>query len=158
MPTEIERKFLIKDISAVPSGEESSFAQGYLQDAPERTVRVRVTDDRAYLTIKGISVNFSRSEYEYEIPYSEGIELLELSITAPIKKVRRVVIHKSKVWEIDIFEGDNRGLIVAEIELNSEEESFDIPHWVDTEVTSESRYYNSQLALHPYSRWEETPE
>lgn len=155
MPLEIERKFLVKKELwqqwDKPSGE--LFRQGYLLTDPKKTIRVRQTDDKGFITIKGISVGATRTEYEYEIPVSEAEELLDHFCGSELSKNRFKILFEGKLWEVDEFLGDNEGLIVAEIELQSEDEIFSIPNWVDSEVTSEEKYYNSNLTLNPYKNW-----
>ncbi|MGZ5263189.1 MAG: CYTH domain-containing protein, partial [Kaistella sp.] len=139
MPLEIERKFLVKKELwqqwDKPSGE--LFRQGYLLTDPKKTIRVRQTADKGFITIKGISVGATRTEYEYEIPVSEAEELLDHFCGSELSKNRFKILFEDKLWEVDEFLGDNEGLIVAEIELQSEDEIFSIPNWVDIEVTSE---------------------
>jgi len=155
MGKEIERKFLIDqqkwDALNKPAGK--VFRQGYLVSTPEKTVRVRTTAGNAWLTIKGISVGASRLEYEYEIPLEEATELLDHFAESELAKTRYLIDHAGKTWEVDVFAGDNAGLVVAEIELNSEDESFELPDWIGLEVTEDQRYYNSNLTQHPYKSW-----
>ncbi|MGZ5196371.1 MAG: CYTH domain-containing protein [Kaistella sp.] len=155
MPLEIERKFLVKKELwqqwDKPSGE--LFRQGYLLTDPKKTIRVRQTADKGFIIIKGISVGATRTEYEYEIPVSEAEELLDHFCGSELSKNRFKILSEDKLWEVDEFLGDNEGLIVAEIELQSEDEIFSIPNWVDIEVTSEEKYYNSNLTLNPYKNW-----
>ncbi|SFW78033.1 CYTH domain-containing protein [Chitinophaga sancti] len=155
MPKEIERKFLL-DLArwqAVekPAGEH--FRQGYLVTDPQKTIRVRLTDTCGYLTIKGISTGATRLEYEYEIPTAEAKELLDNFAIAELSKIRYKITYQHKIWEVDEFLGANKGLFVAEIELQSEDEQFDLPTWVTKEVTGEEKYYNSNLTTHPYQNW-----
>ncbi|RDC57380.1 CYTH domain-containing protein [Pedobacter chinensis] len=155
MGKEIERKFLINQTEwnqlEKPVGKH--FRQGYLLTHPNKTIRVRITETNAWLTIKGISKGTSRLEYEYEIPLSEGAELLDTFAESELEKIRYEISHKGNLWEVDVFSGGNEGLIVAEIELASEDESFELPNWVDTEVTTDSRYYNSNLTISPFKNW-----
>lgn len=155
MALEIERKFLVKEKlwqqSDKPSGE--FFRQGYLLTDPVKTVRVRQTADKGFITIKGISVGATRTEYEYEIPASDAEELLNGFSGSELSKTRYKIFFEGKLWEVDEFLGDNEGLIVAEIELESEDENFALPEWVDVEVTSEEKYYNSNLTLNPFKNW-----
>lgn len=155
MGKEIERKFLI-DLEkwqrlSKPQGQ--LYRQGYLSTDPSRTIRVRLTETTGYITVKGISINATRSEYEYEIPASEAKELLDSFSVSELSKTRYKIDHNGKVWEVDEFSGDNSGLIIAEIELTSEDEYFDMPDWVGEEVTGEERYYNSSLTIKPYKNW-----
>jgi adenylate cyclase len=153
MALEIERKFLLINDDWRQLGTPVHYAQGYLVADDFRTVRVRVAGNEGFLTIKGASEGFSRLEFEYPIPIAEASEMLGLCVMPMIEKFRTKISFEGKVWEIDEFEGDNRGLIMAEIELHSEEESFIIPPWIGEEVTGDKRYFNSQLALHPFQSW-----
>ena len=127
--------------------------QAYLCIEPERTIRVRIAGEKAFLTVKGGIKGFSRSEFEYEIPVNDADEMLEMAVSSPVEKVRHIIIHRGKSWEVDVFEGDNKGLVLAEIELGSETETFDLPEWVTEEVSHDMRYHNSQLSQKPYSSW-----
>ena len=155
MGIEIERKFLVNHAHweqlEKPVGE--FYRQGYLLTDPQKTIRVRQTSDKGFLTIKGISVGATRSEYEYEIPFKEAKELLDQFSVAELSKVRYKISLGNHIWEVDVFSSKNQGLIVAEIELKSEDETFDIPDWIDREVTGEERYYNSNLATKPFEDW-----
>ena len=154
MGIEIERKFLVVG-DGWRQGEGISYAQGYLNRDAERTVRVRIAGDRAFLTVKGVSRGATRAEFEYEIPVTDASQLLELSDGPVVRKVRRLVEYEGSTWEVDEFLGDNAGLVVAELELDSEDATFAKPAWLGREVTDDPRYYNSNLAAHPYSRWRE---
>ncbi|MBL0726073.1 CYTH domain-containing protein [Piscinibacter sp. HJYY11] len=156
MGVEIERKFLVVG-SARRQGGGIRFSQGYLNRAKDRTVRVRIAGEQAYLTIKGRNEGASRSEFEYEIPLADGQELLLLCERPLIEKIRRVVRHEQSTWEVDEFLGENAGLVVAEIELQSEEQSFSRPEWLGEEVTHDARYFNSSLSKHPFGRWHAKP-
>ena len=154
MGEEIERKFLVTDESWRDTAVGTPFRQGFLSTAPERTVRIRVAGDRCTLTIKSKSVGARRAEYEYAIPLDDARELLDtLCIRPLIEKVRYVLEHGGHTWEVDVFEGDNAGLIVAEVELESEEEAFERPSWLGEEVTHDPRYFNSNLVEHPFKDW-----
>ena len=153
MSREIERKFLVNKKLFKPESEGQYIAQGYLSSTPERTVRVRIKNNRGYLTVKGKNNGISRSEFEYEIPEDDAKELLELCEPSIIVKRRYIINFKDSIWEVDIFEGDNEGLIVAEIELQSENEEFNKPNWIAEEVSNDPRYYNSQLSKQPYKYW-----
>lgn len=155
MAQEIERKFLV-------AGEFKRFAfkqyhiiQGYLSSVPERTVRVRIKGNNGYLTIKGIASvdGISRFEWEKEIPYNEAKELLVLCEPGVIDKTRYFIENGAHTFEVDEFHGDNKGLIIAEIELNSEDESFNKPDWLGKEVSGESKYYNAALSKVPFIKW-----
>ena len=155
MGQEIERKYLVNqskwELVEKPIG--NHYRQGYLLTDPNKTIRVRQTDDKGFLTIKGLSVGATRPEYEYEIPLNEAKELLDNFSISELSKIRYEIIFEGKLWEVDEFLGDNFELIVAEIELESEDEKFVFPDWIDKEVTSEEKYYNSNLTIKPYKNW-----
>jgi adenylate cyclase len=155
MPKEIERKFLINHAKweqvEKPIGD--FYRQGYLLTDPSKTIRVRLTNTSAFLTIKGLSVGATRPEFEYEIPMQDAKELLDNFAVSELSKVRYKINFKNKLWEIDEFLDDNLGLVVAEIELKSENEAFDLPDWIDREVTGEQKYYNSNLTIVPFKDW-----
>jgi CYTH domain-containing protein len=155
MGIEIERKFLVnkEKWSQVTKEKKSLYRQGYIVSDPGKTIRVRLTDNDAFLTIKGLTVGISRHEFEYSIPANEARQLLDGFCDAVVSKIRNFITHDNKLWEVDEFLGDNEGLIVAEIELESEEESFSLPEWLSVEVTSEKKYSNSNLAKKPYKSW-----
>ena len=119
----------------------------------EKTVRVRTKGDKGYITVKGRTVNSSRPEFEYEIPLSDANEMLNSFCTNLIEKTRHIIINDNKTWELDVFKGANAGLIIAEIELASENEEYSIPSWVNKNVTEDHRYSNSNLAVKPYGSW-----
>jgi adenylate cyclase len=154
MGKEIERKFLI-DISKIESpGSGSHIKQGYISTTDNTAVRVRVKGDIAYLTLKGENKGATRSEFEYESPLQDANEIIEELCSGPvIDKTRYLVENGSHTWEVDVFHGDNDGLIVAEVELESETEAFDLPSWVASEVTGQVKYYNSSLLDNPFSNW-----
>ncbi len=169
MAVEIERKFLVQK-DKLPQGMVGKrYIQGYLSHEKNCVVRVRIVEDvgknaskdvsedvgedKAFLTIKGKQVGISRAEFEYSIPVEEAWGLLNLAPQKPIEKTRYTVQHQGHQWEIDVFEGVNEGLIVAEIELESEEEAFKKPHWLGKEVSDDSRYSNAALNLTPYTIW-----
>jgi adenylate cyclase len=154
---EIERKFLVKNHSfKTDAFTQNLVAQGYLSSLPERTVRVRIKANKGYLTIKGMTneTGMSRFEWEKEIPGDEAKSLILLCEKGTIDKTRYEVKVGSHIYEVDEFYGENQGLIIAEIELQSEEEAFEKPDWLGQEVTNDKRYYNSYLSLHPYKNWE----
>jgi CYTH domain-containing protein len=157
VPVEIERKFLVTG-SGWRQGHGVRLSQGYLNRDKERTVRIRLAGERAFLTIKGASSGATRAEFEYEIPVADAEELLKLCDGPIIQKVRHTVAYKGLEWEIDEFLGDNAGLVVAEVELEREDQPFERPGWVGQEVTEDPRYYNSSLAASPYSTWRESPD
>jgi adenylate cyclase len=153
MAAEIERKFLVRDDSwrGGPAG--TRIAQGYLTADVARTVRVRIGGERAWITIKGRNEGITRKEFEYEIPPADGRELLELCLPGVIDKTRHVIEHGGHVWEVDEFHGENEGLVVAEVELEAEWISPDLPDWVGDEVSGDVKYYNSSLAVKPFREW-----
>lgn len=154
MAVEIERKYLISgDGWRAESPVGVRMAQGYLSREAGRTVRVRVAGDRAWLTIKGATAGISRTEFEYEIPVEEGRQLLEMCEPSVIDKTRFLVPHGNHVWEVDVFHGENAGLIVAEVELRDESECPELPGWVGREVSDDRRYANSCLSRFPFSSW-----
>ena len=154
MGKEIERKFLVTG-EAWRKGEVSDYRQGYLSIDKQRTVRVRVAGDVARLTVKGITEGATRAEYEYPIPVADAKSMLETLCLRPLIEKRRYRIrHGGMTWEIDEFLGENAGLIIAEIELETVQQPFDKPSWVGEEVTSDPRYYNANLVTRPYTTWE----
>ena len=157
MPVEIERKFLVDATKwqEAEKGVPSFYRQGYILAAPEKTVRVRVTDRGGFITIKGASTGATRPEYEYAIPREEALELLDGFCSSDVSKWRYKVLVAGKVWEVDEFLGDNEGLIVAELELTSEEEGFETPGWIGAEVTGIEKYYNSSLSKTPFKQWQD---
>ncbi len=155
MPKEIERKYLVQKDPAWTSQSGTQYRQGYLNTTKERIVRVRTIGDQGYLTIKGLTVGATRLEFEYEIPVADADTMLDDLCERPlIEKRRYKVEHDDLTWEIDEFFGENEGLIVAEVELESEDQSFEKPPWIGEEVTDDPRYFNSNLVQHPYSEWE----
>ncbi len=154
MGKEIERKFLVDTAAWMPQGAGVHFKQGYLNSQKERVVRVRIEGEQAKLTIKGISVGMTRSEFEYAIPLDDAAVLLDQLCEQPlIDKHRHKEVHGGKLWEVDVFHGDNEGLVVAEIELGAEDEPFEQPAWAVREVSSDPRYFNSNLLKNPFKRW-----
>ncbi len=155
MGIEIERKFLLQnDRWRAEADQGTPFKQGYMtQDGPA-SVRVRIEGDKANINIKSANPGMHRLEYEYPIPLAEAIELLQqLCIKPLIEKTRYHVMHQGKLWEVDVFAGDNSGLEVAEVELDSMDEKITLPDWVAEEVTDDKRYYNVCLVQHPYKDW-----
>ena len=155
MGVEIERKFLVIDdawrTAALPG---RRYRQGYLSTGPGNSVRVRVCGDDAWLNVKSAVAGIARHEYEYRIPPADAHAMLEeLCVKPLIEKTRFIVEHDGLAWEIDVFEGDNSGLVVAEIELDSAGDAFTLPAWAGEEVSGDVRYYNHRLVEHPYSRW-----
>lgn len=154
MALEIEKKFLLTRFPESELRPPTFISQGYISRSTEQTVRVRVSGNQGSITIKGPTINGSRKEFEYPIPAEDAKEMLDLFCPGPvIEKNRYHYIFKGFKWEIDQFFGDNQGLIVAEIELESIDQSFDKPDWIGREVTDEPRYFNSNLVKHPYSSW-----
>lgn len=157
MGIEIERKFLVAGDEWRTLGTPVLLRQGYLSLDPERTVRVRIVGESAWLTIKGKNSGAVRGEWEYPIPVQDAAELLERLCTRPlVEKYRRRIEHAGMVWEVDEFLGQNAGLVVAEIELPEAEAGFERPAWVGNEVTDDARYFNSNLIKHPYCCWNPT--
>jgi adenylate cyclase len=157
MGIEIERKFLVKGEDWKKQGDGQRYQQGYLSSHPDRTVRVRTVGNSGYLTIKGRTTGASRAEYEYPIPYPDAQEMLEQLCEKPIiEKLRYRIDYKGLLWEIDEFQGENRGLVVAEVELTDAQQMVVLPDWIDREVTAEARYYNANLVNHPFSQWDES--
>jgi CYTH domain-containing protein len=154
MAREIERKFLVKGDAWRALAKGITYRQGYLNSAMERMVRIRTTGTQAFLTIKGIAVGVTRLEYEYEIPFDEGKAMLDKLAEKPLSEKKRYKVPVGGfTWEIDEFLGDNAGLIVAEVELKSEDQAFDKPAWVGDEVSNDPRYFNANLVKNPFTRW-----
>lgn len=153
MPLETERKFLVDSSRWTPDSQGTKMIQAYLGLAPFPTVRVRIAGEKAFLTIKGRSATISRPEFEYEIPVSEAGEMIKLSISEPVEKTRYKTKFKGFTWEIDVFSGKNSGLVLAEIELESETQEFSRPDWLLDEVSYDGRYYNSYLSTCPFQLW-----
>lgn len=154
MGKEIERKYLIKEDTWRKNASGTTYRQGYLSTVKERTVRVRTIDDKGFLTIKGITIGATRREYEYEIPMADANEMLDELCEKPIiEKTRFKISHAGLTWEIDEFAGVNQGLIVAEVELESEDQNIDFPPWVGEEVSGDPRYFNSNLIANPFVNW-----
>ena len=154
MALEIERKFLVVNSEYRNSASYFSIRQGYLSIDPNRTTRVRAYNGKGYLTIKGITKDCVRQEFEYEIPFEDAQKLLDnLCIKPLIEKRRYLVFNKGQKWEVDEFFGENEGLVIAEIELQNTEQIFQKPQWLGLEVSDDTRYYNSYLCVNPYSQW-----
>ena len=152
MAEEIERKFLVKK-EIWRNQEGRAYRQGYLNSAKERIVRVRTIDDKGYLTVKGLTVGATRLEFEYEIPRRDAEAMLDICEKPLIEKTRYTLEAEGFVWEVDVFGGENQGLIVAEVELESEDQAFPRPDWVGEEVTGDPRYFNSNLIKNPFTKW-----
>ena len=155
MACEIERKFLVDTKRWQPADEGLKIMQCYLVRSPEMSLRLRLAGEQAFLTIKGASHGISRSEFEYTIPRQDAFDMLkEFKVKNSIIKTRYYTQVGSHRWEIDVFEGDNHGLVLAEIELGSEDENFIMPDWITEEVSGDPRYRNACLAAHPYKQWQ----
>jgi adenylate cyclase len=155
MGLEIERKFLVKNIDFLKDINGVKFSQGYIPSDGNPGVRIRIAGDKGFITlksnIKGAKV---RHEFEYEIPIADAGEMLDNFCRKPlIEKHRYNIEYCGLVWEVDVFEGDNEGLIVAEVELEAEDQKVDLPNWIDREVTGDNKYQNSQLGIDPYCNW-----
>lgn len=156
MPQEIERKFLVKsDAYKTASFHSHHITQGYIATNSSATVRIRIQEDLGFITIKGKSndTGTSRYEWEKEISFEEAKELLLLCSAGVIDKIRYKIRVKDFIYEVDEFFGDNDGLVIAEIELNHEEDEFEKPDWIGQEVTGDSKYYNAMLIRHPFCNW-----
>ncbi len=154
MAKEIERKYVVKLDVWKPQDAGIHFKQGYLNSQKERVVRVRIEGEKAKLTIKGITTGVTRSEFEYPLPVEDAAILLDNLCEQPlIDKHRHKEVHGGKTWEIDVFHGDNEGLVVAEVELSSETEAIELPAFIGEEVSSDPRYFNSNLLKHPFKNW-----
>lgn len=154
MAKEIERKFLVKSLEWKEQTEGILYRQGYLNSLKERTVRIRTINEKAFITIKGITVGVSRLEFEYEIPFADAKQMLDELVEKPIiEKYRYKLKQGDLMWEIDEFLGENEGLIVAEVELKDAQQTFVKPAWLGEEVSSDPRYFNSNLVLNPYKNW-----
>lgn len=155
MAIEIERKFLIdqEKWEQLEKPGPMHLRQGYIFSDENKTIRVRVADDQAYITIKGSTTGMSRSEFEYRIPVADAAQMLDSLAVSELEKYRYNIAYAGKLWEVDVFLGHNEGLVVAEIELDSEDEQFELPPWVTTEVTGDKRYYNSKLSTNPFKSW-----
>ncbi len=155
MATEIEHKYLInKELWKLIVPESSvEVKQGYLLTDPNKTIRVRTKGDKGFITIKGKNIGASRTEFEYEIPVSDAIDLINGFSSNIIEKTRHYITYENKLWEVDKFKGLNAGLIVAEIELANENEKYSIPNWVGENVTEDQRFANSNLSIKPFTTW-----
>ena len=155
MAYEIERKFLVRSDAWRGHGGGTRYRQGYLLNADHRTVRVRLSDEGAWLTIKGARVGLTRPEFEYRIPTADAEAMLAtLAAGSLVEKTRYRVRFGDRLWEVDEFHGDNAGLVLAEIELEHEDEVVDRPGWLGAEVSDDPHYYSGQLAKVPFSTWE----
>jgi CYTH domain-containing protein len=157
MATEIERKFLVKGDSWRSLGTRKVYRQGYISTVNGITVRVRIAGENGYLTIKGKTKGMTREEFEYPIPVEDAKMMLDTLCDRPlIEKIRYRINRDNLVWEVDEFLGENQGLILAEVELESEHQIIQLPDWIDREVTGDLRYYNSNLAKYPYQQWKDS--
>ena len=153
MAVEIERKFLVTNTN-YKMGIPQQIAQGYICSDKDRVVRIRIIDDNAFITIKNSTIGFARNEYEYQIPVQDAREMLQNTCIQPIiSKTRYVLEYKGKIWEIDEFHGLNEGLVIAELELENENDSYEKPDFVGDEVTGNPQYYNALLFKNPYINW-----
>lgn len=156
MGKEIERKFLVESDNWRSLAHGTRYRQGYLSTVKERTVRVRTIADKGYLTIKGVSEGIARLEFEYEIPIDDANTLLDDLCERPlIEKDRYKIALGDRVWEVDEFFGENAGLIMAEVELENEDQAFETPTWIGQEVSDDPRYFNANLIANPYRNWGE---
>lgn len=153
MGTEIERKFLVSDPSVVEGVSGTVLRQGYLSRVAERTVRVRRAGDQAFVTVKGRNTGATRAEWEWEIPLEDAEGMLALCDGPIVDKTRHLIEFGDRTWEVDVFAGANAGLVMAEIEIESEDAEVALPPWVGREVTDDPRYYNSALSVSPVSTW-----
>lgn len=153
MGQEIERKYLVKNNDWKNLAQGILYRQGYIPTLGKQTVRVRIAGDRGYLTIKGENIGETRSEFEYPIPLEDAAEMLDTLCDRPlIEKTRYKIPIGELIWEVDEFTGENQGLIIAEVELQAENQEIELPTWIEAQVT-DPKYYNSNLAKHPYSEW-----
>ncbi len=150
---EIERKYLINYEKWNPVTKGVKMIQGYLSNDAERIVRVRIAGEKAFLTIKGKTQGIKRVELEYEISLTDATEMLKMCVDCPVEKVRYKEKYLGKLWEIDIFGGKNKGLFMAEVELEDENENVELPDWIIKEVSHDERFFNAYLSKYPYSRW-----
>ena len=155
MAKEIERKFIVEPAKLPGNLSGIDYQQGYISINDSGVTRIRIINDKAVLTIKSKTVEISRDEFEYDIPYKDALRLINLSQGEVIHKTRSVIEYENKTWEVDEFHGKNKGLWLAEIELTDEKEDFIKPNWLMEEVSKDKKYYNSYLCLHPYSVWKE---
>jgi len=154
MALEIERKYLVAGTDWRVPGSGTHYRQGYLSTVPERSVRVRIAGDKAYLTVKGAGTGAVRAEYEYAIPVKDACEMLDNLCKRPlIEKTRYTIEIQGLTWEVDEFRGANAGLVIAEVELEKEDQAIELPDWIGREVTGDPRYYNAYLIANPYNNW-----
>ena len=157
MGQEIERKFLVKEHTFKKQySQKQEIRQGYLCVNKNKVVRIRTLDKKGFLTVKGKTIGITRSEFEYEIPKKDALEMLHNLCPSLVEKVRYIVPHEDMQWEVDEFFNDNQGLILAEIELKNEDQHFSEPPWLGKEVTGDKRYYNASLSEYPFKKWKHT--
>jgi adenylate cyclase len=158
MPLEIERKYLVRNNRWRMPGKGTRYRQGYLSTEAARNVRVRVAAGRGFITVKGLTVNITRPEYEYPIPVEDANEMLDTLCLKPIiEKVRYLIEHAGLLWEVDEFEGENAGLVIAEVELARADQTVILPDWIGEEVTDDARYHNASLIANPFTTWGKNP-
>lgn len=156
MALEIERKFLVDTARWRPSDAGTRYRQGYLSTDPARNVRIRLAGADAWLTVKGTTVGMTREEYEYPVPAADAGAMLDRLCLRPlIEKTRYRVDVAGLTWEVDVFDGENAGLVIAEVELADARQRIVLPDWAGREITDDPRYYNASLVRHPYTRWPE---
>ncbi len=155
MGKEIERKFLVnaEKWEDLDKPQPQHYRQGYFITRPGKSIRIRNNGEHSFLTIKSEPAGISRSEFEYQIPTTDALELLDHFCDAELEKYRYNIFHLTKKWEVDVFLKDNEGLIMAEIELKAPDEAFDLPSWVEREVTGDEKYYNANLVTNPFTTW-----
>lgn len=154
MGVEIERKFLVMQDRWRDLAPGVLYRQGYISTQPGRTVRVRIAGDRAFITLKGATQGITRSEFEYSIPDVDANEILNTLCASPlIEKHRHKINLNGLVWEVDEFLGENQGLVIAEVEIESVDQAIELPDWIGEDISHDSRYYNSNLVNHPFSSW-----
>ncbi len=154
MGIEIERKYLVKSDVWKSLGDKKFYQQGYLLIDKNRTIRIRTIEDKGFITIKGSAKGISRNEFEYEIPVEEARVILETLCEKPfIKKYRTKIQLNNLIWEVDEFIDENNGLVIAEVELENENQKIDIPNWIGEEVTGDMKYFNSMLIKNPFTKW-----
>ncbi|MBN2683295.1 MAG: CYTH domain-containing protein [Bacteroidales bacterium] len=154
MPTEIERKYLVKNLDFLKELKPKRIIQGYIAKSLKASLRIRIIEDKGFITIKGNRKGISRPEYEYEIPYYHAKELLEnFAGDSVIEKDRYKITFAGRVFEVDVFYRENEGLVIAEVELDSEKDKIELPEWIGREVSRDTRYYNSHLIKNPYCNW-----
>lgn len=154
MGREIERKFVVDaGLWKRPASGGVSYRQGYLSVDPERVVRIRTDSSAGFITVKGITQNNQRAEFEYSVPLADALEMLRMCLPFIIEKTRYKVLYRGHTWEVDVFEGKNDGLVTAEVELARAGEALEMPDWVGREVSGDARYFNSNLVAHPFTTW-----